>query len=102
MTTDVRTVVCRKYQEPLEGLENAPLPGPLGEEIFNTVSKKAWLEWQSLQTMLINEKALNLREPAARAYLTEQRERFLNNDATDHAVGYVPADGPNNDSKPAD
>ena len=87
-----RTVVCRKYGEELEGLENPPLPGPAGEEIFNTVSKKAWLEWQTLQTMLINEKTLDLRDPESRKYLTDQRERFLSNESTDHAEGYVPED----------
>ena len=85
-----RTVHCRKYDEELEGLEAPPLPGPAGEEIFNTVSKKAWLEWQNLQTMLINEKTLDLRDPDARKYLTEQRERFLDNKSTDHAEGYTP------------
>jgi Fe-S cluster biosynthesis and repair protein YggX len=88
MTT--RTVLCRKYQEELEGLDTPPLPGPAGEEIFNSVSKKAWAEWQDLQTMLINEKALNLRDPDARKYLNEQREHFLDNEETDHAQGYVP------------
>lgn len=91
-----RTVVCRKYAEELEGLENPPLPGAQGEEIFNTISKKAWLEWQNLQTMLINENALNLRDPDTRQYLTEQRERFFNNEETDHAIGYVSRD----DSEP--
>ena len=85
-----RTVHCRKYQEELEGLEAPPLPGPAGEEIFNTVSKRAWLEWQDLQTMLINEKALDLRDPESRKYLTTQRDKFLDNEETDHAEGYVP------------
>ena len=89
-----RTVHCRKYQQELEGLEAPPLPGAAGEEIFNTVSKRAWLEWQALQTMLINEKGLSLRDSAARSYLTEQRERFLNNEETDRATGYVPPDAP--------
>ena len=57
-----------------------PCQGPAGEAIFNTVSRKAWLEWQTLQTMLINEKALDLRDPEARLYLNEQRERFLDNE----------------------
>ena len=60
-----RTVLCRKYQTELEGLDNPPLPGPTGEAIFESVSKKAWLEWQTVQTMLINEQALDLRDPAA-------------------------------------
>jgi Fe-S cluster biosynthesis and repair protein YggX len=85
-----RTVNCRKYGKELEGLDNPPLPGAKGQEIFNTVSKKAWLEWQQLQTMLINEKSLDMRNPDARKYLTEQRENFLDNKTTDHAIGYVP------------
>ena len=84
-----RTVHCRKYHEDLDGLDDAPLPGPKGQEIFDTVSKKAWLEWQDLQTMLINEKHLNLRDPDARKYLSGQRERFLNNEDVDHAEGYL-------------
>jgi Fe-S cluster biosynthesis and repair protein YggX len=85
-----RTVTCRKYGKELEGLDTPPLPGAKGQEIFDTVSKKAWLEWQHLQTMLINEKSLDMRDPEARKYLTEQREKFLDNEATDHATGYVP------------
>jgi Fe-S cluster biosynthesis and repair protein YggX len=85
-----RTVKCRKYGEELEGLDAPPMPGPKGQEIFDSVSRRAWLEWQHLQTMLINEKSLDMRDPAARKYLSEQREKFLDNEQTDHATGYVP------------
>ena len=85
-----RMVHCRKYQRELEGLDAPPMPGAKGEDIYNTVSKQAWLEWQNLQTMLINEKGLNLREAEARKYLSEQMAHFLDNEATDHAVGYIP------------
>jgi len=85
-----RTVMCRKYAKELEGLDAPPMPGPKGQDIFETVSKRAWLEWQQLQTMLINEKSLDMRDAASRKYLTEQREKFLNNEPTDHASGYVP------------
>lgn len=85
-----RTVHCRKYQRQMEGLEAPPMPGPKGQALFETVSRLAWSEWQALQTMLINEKHLNLRDPEARRYLSEQRERFLDNEPVDHAEGYVP------------
>ena len=86
----MRTIRCRKYGEELEGLEAPPLPGPAGQRLFDTVSKQAWLEWQALQTMLINEKHLELRDPDARKYLTEQRERFFDNKDVDHAEGFTP------------
>ena len=89
-----RTVVCSRYQEEMEGLESPPLPGPNGERIFNEVSKKAWQEWQSLQTMLINEKHLSLIDREARKYLTEQMWKFFSNEEVDRAEGYVPEDKP--------
>lgn len=85
-----RTVHCRKYRRELPGLDKPPLPGPKGQELFDTVSHQAWSEWQALQTMLINEKHLNLRDAEARRYLNEQRERFLDNLPVDRAEGYVP------------
>lgn len=85
-----RTVHCRKYGKQLEGLDAPPLPGPAGQSLYETVSKKAWLEWQALQTMLINERRLDLRDADARKYLTLQREKFLDNEPVDHAEGYVP------------
>lgn len=86
----MRTVHCRKYDEELEGLERAPLPGAAGQAIFDSVSKKAWGEWQNIQTMLINEKHLSLIDPEARKYLADQMEKFLSNEAIDRAEGYVP------------
>ncbi|GAB2903609.1 oxidative damage protection protein [Microbulbifer echini] len=85
-----RTVFCRKYQEELEGLDAPPFPGPKGVELFEHVSKKAWQEWMSHQTMLINEKHLNMMEPSSRAYLSEQMMKFLSGEEYDAADGYVP------------
>ena len=50
----------------------------------------AWDEWLAHQTMLINEKRLNLMDMTARTYLNEQRDRFLSGAAYDSAEGYVP------------
>ena len=85
-----RTVMCRKYQRELEGLSAPPFPGPAGQEIYDTISAVAWNEWMQLQTMLINEKHLSVRDPETRSYLNEQRQKFFDNEETDHAEGYVP------------
>lgn len=85
-----RTVFCKKYQQDLEGLERAPYPGPKGQEIFNTISKKAWLEWQHHQTMLINEKQLNMMEAESRNYLQQQMDKFFSGDDYEQADGFVP------------
>ena len=86
------TVKCRKYGTELEALASPPLPGPKGVEIQSTVSKKAWSEWLSLQTMLINEKHLSLFEPEAKAFLSEQREKFFDNADYEKPSGYTPED----------
>jgi Fe-S cluster biosynthesis and repair protein YggX len=85
-----RKVFCRKYQEELPGLALPPMPGPAGQDLFENVSDKAWKEWQAQQTMLINEKHLNLMDPEARRFLKEQMENFLANEDFEQAEGYVP------------
>jgi len=85
-----RTVFCKKYRQELEGLDAPPYPGPRGQEIFETVSKQAWQEWQAQQTMLINEKHLSLMDPEARKYLQGEMDKFLAGEAHDTAEGYVP------------
>ena len=85
-----RTVHCSKYKKDLPGLDNPPLPGPKGIEIFEQVSAQAWQEWLQHQTMLINEKQLNMMDMTARTYLNEQREKFLAGEEFDKADGYVP------------
>ncbi|MDP5210941.1 MULTISPECIES: oxidative damage protection protein [unclassified Microbulbifer] len=89
-----RTVFCRKYQQELEGLDTPPFPGPKGMDIFEHVSKKAWQEWLSHQTMLINEKHLNMMEPSSRTYLSEQMQKFLSGGEYDLVEGYAPPEGP--------
>ena len=85
-----RTVFCQRLQQHLPGLEAPPFPGPKGQEVYETVSAQAWNEWQDLQTMLINEKHLNMMDKEARRYLNEQRDKFLAGEAIDRAEGYVP------------
>ncbi len=73
-------------------MDRAPFPGEKGEEIFSSVSKQAWMEWLQQQTMLVNEKQLDLSKKESRDYLSQQLENFLNNKSFDKAEGFVPLD----------
>lgn len=85
-----RTVQCVKLKREAEGLDRLPYPGPLGQRIFDNVSKQAWQDWLRLQTMLINENRLSPLNPKARSFLEEQMERFFFGEGTEAPPGYVP------------
>ena len=50
-----RMVQCIKLGKEAEGLARAPYPGELGQRIFDSVSKEAWMDWLRHQTMLVKE-----------------------------------------------
>lgn len=85
-----RMIYCVKLGQEAEGLDTPPFPGAKGEEIFAKISKQAWQEWLSRQTMLINEYKLASYEPKARAFLAEERNKFLFEGVDQMPEGYVP------------
>ena len=85
-------VMCRKYKQELPKLPAPPFPNDKGEEIQNTVSKKAWEEWIELQTMLINENHLSMIDPKAKKFIAEQREKFLDSDDYEKPKGWLERD----------
>ena len=85
-----RIVLCRKYGKELKGLNSPPMPGPIGKDIYDNISAQAWSEWTELQTMLINENHLALRDASARKFLNEQRTKFFANEDWQRPEGYVP------------
>jgi Fe-S cluster biosynthesis and repair protein YggX len=84
-----RTVMCRKYQREMEGLAQPPFPGARGQRVFESVSKQAWQDWLAHQTMLINERRLNMMDRTSRAFLEEEMEKFFSNQEVAKAEGYV-------------
>ncbi len=94
MDDGMRQVLCRKYGERLPGLPAPPIPGSMGRDIYENVSAKAWAKWQAVQTMLINERHLNLIDPDARKFLADQMRRFLANDPYEIPSGYTSPDEP--------
>lgn len=85
-----RMVHCVKLGRDAEGLDRPTYPGPLGQRIFENVSKEAWQGWIRYQTMLVNENRLNLSDPQARKYLAIQMENYFFGDAVQMPPGYVP------------
>jgi len=72
-----RKVQCVKMGEELDGLDFPPFPGPLGQKIFEKVSKEAWKQWLNQQTILINEYRLSSLDPKAQTFLKEEMQKFL-------------------------
>ncbi|MDO8414342.1 MAG: oxidative damage protection protein [Gallionellaceae bacterium] len=85
-----RMVQCVKLGREAEGLERMPYPGPLGQRIFEHVSKEAWQAWIRHQTMLVNENRLSLADLQARKYLAAQMENYFFGGGADMPSGYVP------------
>ena len=86
------TVFCKKFQKDLPAMTVPPMPGPKGIELMETVSQEAWESWKSHQTILINEKHLDLSQADARSWLLEQMEKFFNNEEVEQASGFKAID----------
>ena len=87
-----RMVNCVKLGREAEGLDRAPYPGPLGERIFENVSKEAWQQWLKQQTMLINEYRLSPIDPKSRTFLEEQMEKFFFGEGAETPPDFVAPD----------
>lgn len=72
-----RMIACKKLGKEAPALDHPPFPGPLGQKIFDEISKPAWESWINHQTMLINEYRLNMLEAKSRDFLREEMMKFL-------------------------
>ena len=72
-----RTIQCAKLGQELPGLEAPPFPGPLGERIFQGVSKRAFDLWQEESATMMRAKGWNMGQPDHRKQLLVEMEKFL-------------------------
>lgn len=85
-----RIVFCQRLKKNAEGMDFQLYPGELGEYIFANISKEAWAQWQAKQTMLINEKKLNMMEQDHRKMLEDEMVKYLIQGQDIDIEGYIP------------
>jgi Fe-S cluster biosynthesis and repair protein YggX len=89
-----RMVQCVYLKREAPGLDRVPYPGPLGQRLFDGVSKEAWAKWLGHQTMLMNEYRLTPVDPKARKFLEAEMEKFFFGSGSEKPEGYkAPVDG---------
>ncbi|MGQ0834754.1 MAG: oxidative damage protection protein [Gammaproteobacteria bacterium] len=84
-----RMVQCVLLKTEAPGLDRPPYPGPLGQRIFENVSRQAWAQWINHQTMLINEYRLTPIDPKARKFLETEMEKFFFGAGSQKPEGFV-------------
>ena len=86
-----RTVFCVKLQRELPGLDEPPFDRhPLGQRIYENVSKEAWKLWVDRMKMIMNEYRLNLGTPEAQQFLLRQMEEYFFGEGAQLPPDYVP------------
>lgn len=85
-----RTVFCQNLKKDAEGLGFQLYPGEVGKRIFDNISKEAWGNWQKKQTMLINEKKMNMMNVDDRQFLETAMVDYLFEGKEPDIEGYVP------------
>lgn len=83
-------VKCVKFQREMPGMEETPFDSPLGQKIYDNVSKEAWDMWKEHLKMIINEYRLNLADPQAQDMVAQQMEQYFFGEAAALPPGYVP------------
>ncbi|MCG6201732.1 oxidative damage protection protein [Psychromonas antarctica] len=85
-----RNIFCSYLKKEAPGLPFQLIPGELGKRIFDNISQEAWNEWQKKQTMLINEKKLNLMQLEDRKFIEQTMIAYLFENKDVDIEGYTP------------
>jgi Fe-S cluster biosynthesis and repair protein YggX len=89
-TKTITVVHCVKLGRELPALDRPPFPGPLGQRIFENISKDAWDLWKRHSVTIVNHYGLNLADPEAQKFLMEQMEQFFFGEGAQMPEGWTP------------
>jgi Fe-S cluster biosynthesis and repair protein YggX len=91
-----RKVFCVKFQKEMPGMDEVPFDShPLGQRIYENVSKEAWKLWLEQMKMIMNEYRLNLGTQEAQEFLLKQMEDYFFGEGAALPPGYVPPQAKN-------
>src|SRR5271170_3294231 len=86
-----RKIFCVKFQREMEGLDEVPFEGhPLGQRIYENVSKEAWKMWVEHMKMLMNECRLHLGTQEAQEFIIQPMEQYFFGEGSAIPADYVP------------
>jgi Fe-S cluster biosynthesis and repair protein YggX len=84
-------VFCVKFQREMEGLNEVPFDGhPLGQKIYENISKEAWKMWVDRMKMIMNEYRLNLGNREAQEFLIQQMDQYFFGEGAALPPDFVP------------
>ena len=82
-------VNCVKLGKELEGLDEPPFDSPLGQKIYENVSKQAWLGWTDHMKMLLNEYRLQPWKKEHQDFIVQQMEAYFFGEGSEKPKEYV-------------
>ncbi|WP_339058242.1 oxidative damage protection protein [Candidatus Regiella endosymbiont of Tuberolachnus salignus] len=84
-------IFCQFLKKEAEQQDFQLYPGELGKRIYNEISKEAWSQWMTKQTMLINENKLSTMNAEHRQFLEQKMINFLFEGKNIDIAGYKPS-----------
>ncbi len=70
-------LTCVRCGQKGDQMAAPPFPTEFGDRLFESVCQPCWALWLKEQTAMINHYALNVLDPKAKKFLTEQTEAFF-------------------------
>jgi Fe-S cluster biosynthesis and repair protein YggX len=83
-------VKCVKMGREMEGLDEPPFDGELGQRIYNNVSKLAWEQWQEHMKMLLNEYRLQPWKKEHQEFIVQQMDAYFFGEGAEKPKDFVP------------
>ena len=85
-------VQCIKLGREAEGLDEPPFDTPLGQKIYDNVSKLAWEQWEGHMKMLLNEYRLQPWKKEHQEFIVQQMDQYFFGEGSQLPEEFVPED----------